>query len=340
MDAVSAAQRRFRLSANPRGSWSIAVVARLHEAPDPELIQRRASALSASEPSLGPAPVALSVAPDQLDAVTKEFCVNPYRAGGPAMRVATAGDALLAAVHHGAADGIGLLGALGSLVGAEITSSSRGLRPLGAYSRGPTGLATKLMHPSARPRRTSGDSEQFASRTLDGSARRVHTWVAATCAALAPRLETGKAPIRIAVGASQRQGTDPTIADRSAFIEIEPTAPFRSADIATLVRTTAPRTVTDTRGLRLPHVLTAPLGARMGPTALVSSLGNISGHGGLVSGISFYPVAYGRSGLALGVASVEGLTTLSLRSANSRLGRGELEDILDEIVRHHRVADP
>lgn len=122
------------------------------------------------------------------------------------------------------------------------------------------------------------------------------------------------------------------IEDRSAFLEVEPGPPYAGGEISSLLRNTRPKTVAGTPALAPPAALMRLAGARLGPTVLVSSLAEVADGEGTLREAAFFPVAYGRSGLALGLASVDGLATISLRSANGHLGRGELEAILGGIV--------
>ncbi len=333
MDAVTAAQRRFRLSANPHGSWSIAVSATFGEPLDSELVQERARGISAREPALGPAADVLMAGDGPIDPLVEGFCSTPYAPGGPAYRVAVSGSTILVAVHHGVADGLGLLGLLGELTGRTIRSSARGLPERAEYGRRPPGLLRKLARPSGRLERRSGAGagETIASLSAEFD-RPLIEWISASCRELAPRLDGTGAPLRVAVGASLRPGSYPVIADRSAFLEIEPGPPYAGKEISALLRSTRPKTVAGTPALAPPAALMRLAGARLGPTVLVSSLADVADEEGTLREAAFFPVAYGRSGLALGLASVDGLATVSLRSATGDLGRGELEAILGGIV--------
>lgn len=336
MDAVSAAQRRFRLSADPHGSWSIAVSATFSEPLDRELVQERARDVSAREPALGPAADVRTAGDGPIDPLVEDFCSTPYAPGGPAYRVAVSGSTVLVAIHHGVADGLGLLGLLGELTGRTIRSSARGLPERVEYGRRPPGLLQKLARPSGRLERGGGAAESITRLSVEIE-RPLTEWVSATCRELGPRLDGKRLPLRVAVGASHRPGSYPVIEDRSAFLEIEPEPPYAGEELSVLLRDTRPRTVAGTPALAPPAALMRVVGARLGPTVLVSSLAQVSDEGGTLGEIAFFPVAYGRSGLAVGLASVNGLTSVSLRSANGNLGRGELEAILAGIL--ESIAD-
>jgi len=73
------------------------------------------------------------------------------------------------------------------------------------------------------------------------------------------------------------------------------------------------------------------LSARMGSTLLVSNLGLLRGPPGLGS-VEFYPVAHGRSGVALGAASVGDRTVLTLRARRRDFDEEDLRDLLTRIA--------
>jgi hypothetical protein len=333
VDAVTAAQRRFRLSADPDGSWSIAITAGFSDPLDRELIQERAREISAREPVLGPAAEVIAAGDGPIDPLVEGFCSTPYAPGGPAYRVAVSGSTILVAVHHGVADGLGLVGLVGELTARTIRSSARGLPERADYGRRPPGLLRKLALPSGRLERSSGAGAGETIASLSAEIDRPLTeWISASCRELAPRLDRTGAPLRIAVGASLRPGSNPVIEDRSAFLEIEPGAPYPGKEISSLLRNTRPKTVTGTPALAPPAALVRLAGARLGPTILVSSLADLADMEGALREAAFFPVAYGRSGLALGLASVDGLATVSLRSANGDLDRRELEAIIGGVL--------
>jgi hypothetical protein len=333
VDAVTAAQRRFRLSADPRGSWSVAITASFSEPVDSELVQERAREISAREPALGPAADVHTAGGHPVSGLVESFCSTSYAPGGPAYRVAVSGSTILVAVHHGVADGLGLLGLLGELTGRTIRSSARGLPERPGYGRRAPGLLRKLTRPSGRPERRGGAGAGGTIVSLSAEIDRPLTeWISASCRELVPRLDGTGAPLRVAVGASLRPGSTPVIEDRSAFLEIEPEAPYAGEEISALLRNTQPKTVVGTPALAPPAALMRMAGARLGPTILVSSLAAVTDEEGTLREVAFFPVAYGRSGLAIGLASVDGLATVSLRSANGHLGRGELQAILAGIL--------
>src|SRR5205823_11229268 len=85
------------------------------------------------------------------------------------------------------------------------------------------------------------------------------------------------------------------------------------------------------RLLPLAATLTRPLAGRLGSTLLVSNLGRVEAPPEVRS-ISFWPVAHGRSGIALGVATVGDRTVLGLRARRSSFTPAGAQRFLDAVA--------
>src|SRR5215207_3621782 len=110
--AVVRARRVVGLYGDPSVTWS--VVARLGLAAPVAApgVTEAVEGLHALHGHLGPPPVVDRYGPGAGDALVSRFTDTPFGDDGPLTRVAMAEDGreLVVAVHHGTADGLGLLG--------------------------------------------------------------------------------------------------------------------------------------------------------------------------------------------------------------------------------------
>jgi hypothetical protein len=274
------------------------------------------------------------------------FADERYAEGGPAVRMALVAEpdpAVLLAAHHGALDGLGLLALLGVVLGEPVRSSAKGLgdrRPAGSFAASAgRRLAEALVAPPARVAPSSGtprgpgaggsgdlvlardvaDADAHPAGTaavVAAAVRAIEEWNAAGTGG---RRRASSRRIVIAVGASRRPGTDLSLEERSAYLRIRPRSGGLN-DVRAALYSAAPEPAPDLAGGRprrwavaLAAIGARALSARLGSTLLVSNLGLVTGPDGLRS-VAFHPVAHGRSGLAVGAATVGGVTTLTVRA--------------------------
>ncbi len=328
--AVSAAKRATALAGHPDVSWSIVLGARV-DGPPPlqtDVSDRLAAALT-GRPLLGPVPAVRSVGPDGVAALRKSFANDPYQDGGPALRVALAGppSEVVVAAHHGALDGLGLLALLGVVLGSSVSSSARGLGPTGPTRSFALTAARRVAEALLRPPGRIAPARAPASTAPPGDvlvALDVPAAVGGTAALVAAAVRavsawngrTGEPAGRmiVAIGASRRPGSDLTMEERSAYLRIGPVPPTAGeAAVRSLVRSAVPEPAAPpVRGLGPLVPAVRALSRRLGSTLLVSNLGTVTAPG--LASVAFHPVAHGRSGVALGAATVGGATTLTLRA--------------------------
>lgn len=332
-----------RWVADPTVRWTILLTARLADLPRTDLLEDRSRRLSHG---LGwPSP------PDVLELDDVDLLRRELSAGsvGTPLRLGRSGQALVVAAHHAHVDGIGLLGALGALLDTPVHSSARGLAGRPARSGVARAALARLREAARRPpARVAGtgpatdasadpEHDVFAERVLDGTVR-VSALAHAAVAGLAGRLD-GARPVSLAVGASERPGDDPTVANLSALIRLTDVAGDDLDRLATRLRE-APvepdlsggqhRAATRgamTTALRL-------LRHRLGSTLLVSHLGEVTAPG--VEGLAFHPVSGGASGVALGAVGLGGATTLTLRARGATHTRADLDAVLAGVVEQLR----
>ncbi|SFW69785.1 hypothetical protein SAMN04489730_3025 [Amycolatopsis australiensis] len=329
------AHRVVGLYGDPTVSWSILLEAELGTAaPEPEKLRARLAAAGREYPHLGAVP-AVELA-DDLPAVRHRFASAPYARADPLVRVAVAGPTLLVAAHHGALDGLGLLALLGILLDVPVSSAARGIGvrtggksfAVSALQR----LAEALFAPPGRivpDRGHEAAGDVFAARHEP----RLRLGAAGSVAAAVRATERwnrahGARTARVvaALGASWRSGAAPEPVHDSAFFRLR-LGP--GADVAAVLRAQAPEPDFPARSSRLARLGTRLLASRLGSTFLVSNLGVVSA-GDAVRSLAFYPAASGRSGVAFGVATIGGTTTVTVRARGKDFDAAAADRLLDE----------
>ncbi|MEU0537972.1 hypothetical protein [Amycolatopsis tolypomycina] len=313
------AHRVVGLYGDPTVSWSILLEAELGAAaPEPEKLRARLADAGRQYPHLG-------VVPDierstDLTEVRDRFASAPYERGAPLVRVATGETTLLVAAHHGALDGLGLLSLLGILLDVPVSSAARGIgeraggKPfaVSALQR----LAEALFAPPGRITPERG-REAAGDVFVAGHEPGLRLGAAGFVAAAARATERwnrahGARTARVvaALGASRRSGAAPEPVHDSAFFRLRL---GRGADVAAVLAAQPPEPDFPARSSRVARLGTRLLASRLGSTFLVSNLGLVS-TGDTVRSLAFYPAASGRSGVAFGVATTGGQTTVTVRA--------------------------
>jgi hypothetical protein len=323
--AVLQARRVVGLYGDPDVTWSVVLALRLTAAHARVDVGARAAGLVEAHPHLGAAPVIESFE-DEAE-VLDSFANRSYGDRDPLLRVALSdeGRTLVLAAHHGAIDGLGLLGAASALLGAPLESNARGIPPSAeprAFVRSSVRrLGEALFRP---PARVPGDRNDTGSSSGDWLAARPAVMGRPGSAALVraavdlvqradPDRERGGRLV-VSMGLSRRPGSPVPTPDRdTAYMRLRAGAVRSVDDARTLIDATPPEPafpVTDGRGLA-PRVarLFAP---RLGATVLASNLGRVDS--AAVATIRFWPVPTGPAGVCLGLASTPTTTTLTLRA--------------------------
>jgi hypothetical protein len=331
--AVVQARRVVGLYGDPDVTWSVVLAIRVRDRLSPEDVSSAASTLVRDHPHLGRAPAVDVCAPDGEAGALAGLANRAYDDAAPLLRVVLTADArgLLLAAHHGAVDGLGLLGVAAALTGLPLTSNARGI----ARESEPTGFVRgsvrRLLEAAfAPPVRIPGDrtgpvrepGDWLEARDVDvarpGSAALVRTAVEMVDRASSGRRTHGR--LVVSMGLSRRPGDPVPSPDRdTAYMRL------RADDVGSveaarrLVAATPPEPafpVRDAGGLG-PRVARL-LSHRLGATVLVSNLGRVDHPA--VESIRFWPVPTGPSGVCLGLASSATTTTLTLRARRGWFG--------------------
>jgi hypothetical protein len=319
------ARRVVGLYGDPDVTWSVVVALRLRVPLTPEVVASAARRLVDQHPHLGRCPRVQVCPPDAEQLALADLANQRYGDEDPLLRIVLSADgrSLLLAAHHGAVDGLGLLGVASALVGAPLTSNARGI----ARESEPTGFVLGSLRRLAEaafapPTRVPGDRDDRSTETGDwlehrdvvvtrpGSPALVRTAVDLVRRASVER----RGRLVVAMGLSRRPGSPVPTPDRdTAYMRLRAQAVATTDDARRLVAETPPEPafpVRDAGGLG-PRVARL-LSGRLGSTVLVSNLGLVDS--AAIESIRFWPVPTGPSGLCLGLASTRTTTTITLRA--------------------------
>lgn len=339
------------LYGDPSVTWSIMLECSVRKPVDAAGLEGRLAALPVAHPHLGEAPVLERVDPSGWDGLRDRFANTPYGDREPLVRLGLdiAGSQVMVAAHHGAVDGLGLVGLLNHFLGIEMTSEARGLtgtRPAEPFVlRAMRRLGEALVRPPARFRparheRAARSGDWLVSSDVSGVTLSTARLVVATRAAHRHwGSDHDRRPAVVAVGASRRHTGEPLTPDReTAYLRLELPAHCSDQEVGEALASALPEPdFPATRGAGIGPLVTRLLSSRLGATALVSNLGRLSASEAAVSA-TFWPAASGPSGIAVGLVTVGERSTLSVRARRSDFTRLDSARIL-ELVRLRLVED-
>jgi hypothetical protein len=341
---MARARAAMTLSGHLDVSWSIVIEAKLAEPLAPTLAASRLNEALALAPGLGHMPELVSFGPGGMDSLRQAFADDPYPEGGPVIRVGVRPEpepAVLLAAHHGALDGLGLLALLGVALGARVASSARGLGDRGP-ARSFAGAAARrvteaLLFPPHRIASQPGAGRGLVAAGDELAALPVPPFEGGTPALVGAAAQAVRrwnrdrsAPIDrlvMAVGASRRPGTAPTLEEGSAYLRLRLQS-TEQEDIRRALGKALPQPAAPAlTGLGPLAPFARRLSGRLGSTMLVSNLGRLTGPAELLR-VAFYPVAHGRSGVAFGAATVRGVGVLTIRARRRDFDREAARQLL------------
>jgi hypothetical protein len=341
--AVAQARRVVGLYGDPDVTWSIVLALDVAEPLDRDAVELALANTCHRYPHLGrPSDVAtFEVEQDLLPA----FADLGYGDHDPLLRVAVSSDSrtLIVAAHHGAVDGLGLLGAASLLSGLSLTSSARGIErtaePTSFLRAGVRRSAEAAFRPPLRLRSRSrtGSGDWLIARTVDlGRPSSAALLAASTASVRAWNAGATGRPVGrhlvVAMGLSRRAGTPTPEPDRdTAYVRLLADHITSAEEAAAVITATAPEPafpVTDGGGLA-PRVARL-LAGRLGSTVLVSNLGLVRGEG--LVGVRFWPVPAGPAGTAIGLATAGGTTTVTVRQRRNAFASEDAERFVDLVA--------
>jgi hypothetical protein len=352
-EAVRLAGQRMALMAGPRASWSIVLEARLAGGIDPDAVRSRLDQAAVDDSRLGPPPAVAHLDLSALEDRRLAFANERYPEGASVLRCAVAPGppaTLLLAAHHGAIDGLGLIGLLGVATAGRAVSSARGVGaapPRGSITAWAAVRAVRsLASPPPRvapAHRGAADGDHVLARAaapgLSGGTARLTSAALRAIASWNRQRGEPAFPAVVAVGASHRGGDAITLDNQAAWLRVTLDSGDDGSTAARLAAAEPQPVAPPWRGPRLAGAAMALVAGRMGSTLLVSNLGAVSGIDGLES-LAFWPVAYGRSGVAIGAASVDGQTTVTVRAPARGFTAGDARQLVEGVAAQLNTPAP
>lgn len=354
--AVERARRVVGLYGDPASSQSIVLALRFGRPVEVSGIGARAEELRRRWPDLGPAPVPERFTGSERTSILERFASAPYPDAGPLVRIAVSTDgaeAVLAA-HHGAVDGLGLLGLASRLLDRELVSSALGIGtvppPAGFARRALSRIREALVDPPERIAApdpagpTAGDRLEVreVARSAGGSAallfaavRAVRSWNRSQ-----RRPQRHRRPVVVAIGLSRRPGSpvpEPTRDTAYARVPVGDLPDVAAA--AGLLAGLAPEPLFPAAPSDGPAARVAALLANRGAaTVLVSNLGRVDGPD--LETVDFWPVPSGPAGLCIGLAGAAERVRLTVRGRRDRFDAAALARFTDLVVEALDAARP
>ena len=330
-------------SGHPDISWSIVLDLALDLPVDPAEATRRVRAGWPVE-EMGPPPQVAEGPPagaaDRLEAMAD----RPYRSGESRCRIEVVTDPsprLRVAAHHGYLDGLGTVAAASLALGVPLATTIRGVGP--GFGPRPAGRAyvarrfvEAMLVPPARfvpDRRTGERGDHLLELPRPAIPAGTSDVIAAATRALVRWNRSrgrGTSRVVVAVGASRRPGSRPSLAEGSAWFRFRVARPDPAEIRGTLQRAAPEPGGSAAMTGRAAARMARALASRTGSSMLVSNLGLVEDAGPIRSG-AFYPAVHGRSGIAVGVVTVNDTLTLTLRARRSEFTRRAAETILHSI---------
>ena len=325
--AVQQARRVVGLYGDPDVSWSVLLVLRLSRPTTVEAVSTAAGNLVDAHPHLGPAPRVEGFGPGAEPGVLAALANEPFGDAGPLLRVAVGagGRTLVLAAHHGAVDGLGMLGVATALLAVPLTSTARGIAREAEPTSFVRGSLRRLGEAAfAPPVRLDGDRAEGSALPGDWLEARdvdvARPGSAALVRAAADLVRRTNGPDRrgkrlvVSMGLSRRPGRPVPDPDRdTAYMRLRIGNLSSTADARRLIAATAPEPafpVGDAGGLG--PAVARRLSHRLGATVLVSNLGLVDNPS--IESVRFWPVPTGPAGVCLGLASTPATTTLTFRA--------------------------
>ncbi|WP_141013751.1 hypothetical protein [Nocardioides sambongensis] len=326
LPSVDRVRRVVGLYGDPSVSWSIALEVEIADPPDEATLIRRAAEIVAAHPHLGIAP---TVDEHRGAATLQDFGDRLYGDRDPLVRIAVGADRLLVAAHHGAIDGLGLIGLIGLLTDRPLGCSATGVSRTGAepgFLRGNLQrVGEALWRPPTRFQATAAErgavGDVYAAVAVPAFRGGTAALAWASTRALA-EWNRGSAQERrrtqpvVALGVSRRSGAVPLAPDRdTAYTRIRARGVDSPAAMTEVLRATPPEPdfpLAEPRRVDPVRMVTRALGGRLGSTLLVSNLGLLRPAESGVTAARIWPAPAGPNGVAVGLTSAsagEGVQT-------------------------------
>lgn len=246
----------------------------------------------------------------------------------PPLRVLATGDRLTVIGHHAAFDGRSLLAIVTALAGGPLPAPSAPEPKPVSGARTGASMLERLRHP-ADPVAATNDREVFVARPAVLAGRSVTARLAAVAAVAAGEHNAARSAPWRRIGITLTMAGRPGVGNTATYrrVLVSPGDDVEAAAAAALASPDEPAEL-----VRAPRLLMAAsrlVAGRLSDSFLVSNIGPADVPGAV--SLEFYPVARGRSAVAIGAAGITGGgATVTLRSMH--LARADAERLLDRIV--------
>lgn len=331
------------LYGDPDTTWGICLEVGLVQPLRAETLAEGRDALLAAYRHLGPAGELEVAAPGAWEPARARAAAEPFQEDGPQVRLLLAADGrrLLVAAHHGVCDGLGLVAIAEAVTDLSLSSLARGIgdraAPRSFVRSSLARVSEALLRPPARfeahrDERTPG--ENLVLRSLP----RTGVGTVELCLALGTvfgawnAVPPGARPRVLFVSGASRRPPGALAPDRrTAYLRFAFDLGWDSEQARAAFAQLAPEPeFPETSAGGIGPRVTRLLRNRLGATAQVSNLGVLEGAG--LEYAAMFPALSGPRGLAVGLVSTPGATTLSLRTRGSEFGPRDTEDLLDRVA--------
>jgi hypothetical protein len=337
------------LYGDPDTTWGICLEVGLASPLEPAVVAARRDVLLEQYPHLVRGDEITLAAPGAWEPSRALTAAEPFEPDGPQLRMLLAADGrrLLVAAHHGVCDGLGLVAIAQALSEVPMTSLARGIgdrqAPRSFLSSSAARLREALLRPpprfeAHRPERHEG--EILVIRTVPRAAVGTVDLCLALSSVFADWSEPDRAGRPLFVSGASRREPGVLAPDRqTAYLRFwfEPGWDRDQARAAFAALAPEPEFPETSAGGLGPRV-TRLLRNRLGATAQLSNLGVLEGAG--LEYAAMFPALSGPRGVAVGLVSTTGSTTVSLRTRGSEFGTEDSEELVDRIAAALFAAAP
>ncbi|QDH10838.1 hypothetical protein FE634_21675 [Nocardioides dongxiaopingii] len=339
-DSVRDAQEVVGLYGDPDTTWGICVEVRLLAPLEADDVARRVADLCAREPHLGAPPPVSGHDTAAWAAARAEVAAAPYGPGAPLVRLALTADGtgLVVGAHHGAVDGLGLLAVAGAALGRDLRTRARGIgdraAPHGFLASSLRRLGEAVVDPPSRfpgVGDATSAAEDLTAVTRPRVARGTSDLARAVLAAHDDAPTRDRRRSVVVIGASRRTTDLPTADRQTAYLRLRVGPGHDRTALGPLIASLRPEPdFPETSAKGAGPVVARLLRKRLGSTAILSNLGLVEADG--VASLAMYPATSGPRAVAVGLASTDTTTTLSLRTRRRELDAQEHAGLLAAIA--------
>lgn len=328
------------LYGDPSNSWGICAEFGFIDRLAVSSLEENVATLCQEFPHLGRPPLVDVVSDEDWGRSRARTAARQYGSSDPLLRVHVerSGRRVLIGAHHGVVDGLGLVGIAAGVTGRHFETLARGIggrrSSIGFLRSSLRRLLEAAFRPPARfiVSRGRQESESMGGEDLTMTTTPVQTHGTAALAHAVLRAferisfdSSRRAPLLV-IGASRRRRGAPGPDRKTAFLRVRLHRGWDEDRIRLALSSVPPEPdfpETSMGGLG-PRV-TRLVRGRLGATALLSNLGRIHAPG--LEYVAMFPAASGPRAVAVGLASTDSVTTLTLHTRRNDFTAEEHEKL-------------